>query len=75
VQKEEFMDRFICNTASQQLQSPLSNERISFRHAFLSALQDKTAFAITMCFEASMKEFHLALFSNSSLSISAKTSL
>jgi hypothetical protein len=68
---EEFMDWFICNAASQQLQSPPSNERISFRHAFSSALQDKTAFAITSCFEASVKELHMALFPNSSISISA----
>ena len=65
------MDWFVCNAASQQLQSPPSNERISFRHAFLSALQDKTAFAITSCFEASVKELHMALFPNSSISISA----
>ena len=68
---EEFMDWFICSAASQQLQSPPSNERISFRHAFLSALQDKTAFAITSCFEASVKELHMAMFPNSAISISA----
>ncbi len=66
---EEFMDWFICKAASQELQSPPSNERISFRHAFLSALQDKTAFAITSCFEASVKQCHMALFPNSPISI------
>jgi hypothetical protein len=69
---EEFMDWFICNSASQQLHSPPSNERISFRHAFLSALQDKTAFAITSCFEASVKELYMATFPNSTISISAE---
>jgi hypothetical protein len=62
----------ICKAASQELQSPPSNERISFRHAFLSSLQDKTAFAITSCFEASVKQCHMALFPNSPISISAE---
>jgi hypothetical protein len=69
---EEFMDWFICNAASQQLQSSPSNERISFRHAFLSALQDKTAFAITSSFEAFIKERHMMIFPNSSISVSSE---
>jgi hypothetical protein len=59
---EEFMDWFICKAASIELMEPPSNEKISFRHAFLSSLQDKTAFLITSCFETSLKEAHASMF-------------
>jgi hypothetical protein len=59
---EEFMDWFICKAASTELMEPLSHEKISFRHAFLSSLQDKTAFLITARFETALKEAHASMF-------------
>ncbi len=59
---EEFMDWFICKAASTELFEPPSHEKISFRHAFLSSLQDKTASMITQCFETTLKEAHASLF-------------
>lgn len=59
---EEFMDWFICKAASTELIEPPSHEKISFRHAFLASLQDKTAFLITSRFEQSLKEIHATLF-------------
>ena len=59
---EEFMDWFICKAASTELAEPPSSEKISFRHAFLSSLQDKTAFLITTRFETTLKEAHASLF-------------
>lgn len=59
---EEFMDWFICKAASTELQEAPSHEKISFRHAFLSSLQDKTASLITSRFETTLKEAHAAMF-------------
>ena len=56
------MDWFICKAASTELLEPPSHEKISFRHAFLSSLQDKTASMITQCFETTLKEAHASLF-------------
>ncbi len=56
------MDWFVCKAAASELTEPPSHEKISFRHAFLSSLQDKTAFILTSCFESSLKEVHSALF-------------
>ena len=56
------MDWFICKAASTELQEAPSHEKIAFRHAFLSSLQDKTAFVITSRFETALKEAHAALF-------------
>jgi hypothetical protein len=59
---EEFMDWFVCKAASTELMEAPSHEKISFRHAFLSSLQDKTAFLITSQFEATLREAHSNLF-------------
>jgi hypothetical protein len=59
---EEFMDWFLCKAASTELMEAPSHEKISFRHAFLSSLQDKTAFLITAQFEATLREAHSNLF-------------
>lgn len=59
---EEFMDWFICKAASIELVVPPSHEKISFRHAFLASLQDKTAQLITTRFETSLKELHASIF-------------
>jgi hypothetical protein len=66
---EEFMDWFICKAASEELREPPSKDKISFRHTFLSALQDKTAFTITSCFETHLKESHAALFPTANLDL------
>jgi hypothetical protein len=59
---EEFMDWFICKAASVELFEPPSHEKVSFRHAFLSSLQDKTSFILTSRFETSLREAHASLF-------------
>ncbi len=65
------MDWFICKAASTELVEPPSSEKISFRHAFLSSLQDKTAFLITTRFETVLKEAHASLFPLSHAGLSA----
>lgn len=59
---DEFMNRFICKAASEELMEPPSKEQISFRHTFMAALQDKTASCIASSFESHLRDTHAALF-------------